>query len=91
MKGYVARKGNCCYAVIYEGTDAPRTRARAGTPRVLLSLALRWSHPTGATHTQWSHATGGRQSPRDVFKLDDTPDSKATRPLIFIRLQASGR
>jgi hypothetical protein len=38
--------------------------ADAGGPRkVVPSLALRWSHATGATHattSRWSHATGGR-------------------------------
>ena len=39
MKGYVARKGNCYYAVIYEGTDPLTGRDRrrwhpAGTDKV---------------------------------------------------------
>jgi hypothetical protein len=58
MKGYVARKGNCYYAVIYEGTDPLTGRDRrrwypAGTDKALAEAL--------ATDLADRHRQGGRE------------------------------
>ena len=56
MKGYVARKGNCWYAVVYEGVDPTSGRERrswhaAGTERADASGLQRGSPPSATAAT----------------------------------------